>query len=145
MHGYIPFCPGGNPLNLVLRQWNLFHIPICLVLSIPFNCCKCIVFKTGIQITKHELFHSHIKMHLSLLDLFRLFKERDDWFSYPFIYFNKWNPCLSLSYTWSLHEKDQDTSPRLFRRSLLVWAIMRSTLPPDKNSLNLSATSSFHF
>ena len=41
-------------------------------------------------------------MHLSLLDVFR---ER------PSTYSNKWNPYLTISFTWSLHEKDQARYP----------------------------------
>ena len=104
---YIAFSPGGSPINIVLRQWKPFHIP-SLVRSIPFNCCKCTFSKTWIKIAKHELFHSHIKMHLSLLDLFR---ERNDWFPDLSTYSNKWNPYLTISFTWSLHEKDQARYP----------------------------------
>ena len=83
--------PKVQPLNLLStifwKKWYPFHIP-CLEFY-PFNYRKCTVLKVWINHKTRmfsRLFHSH-KMHM--LAHLGLFTDRNDRFSYHFIYFVK--------------------------------------------------------
>ena len=65
------------------------------------NCCKCIVFRIWMWITKPERFFDFFTtIQLNLSTLLCIVTDRNDKFPYPFIHFNWWNP--TLSYTWRL-------------------------------------------
>ena len=72
-----PFWQQRWPFHICIPsndKWYPFHIPSLERLCIPFNCCKCTVFKIWINHktrTSSQLFHSHKIHFLVLLQLFR--------------------------------------------------------------------------
>ena len=83
---YIHFWQQRCPFRIPsINNWNGTPFTCSLALCIPFNCCKCTIWIwiNHKSTSFSRLFHSH-KMHL--LALLGLFTDRNDRFSYPFIY-----------------------------------------------------------
>ena len=87
----------ARPLTLLYTIFDRKGTPLLyLLLTYPFNYRKCKNHKTR---AFPWLFHSS-KMHLFALS--GLLTNRKDRFSYPFIYFNNWNP---YPFIYHRHEK----------------------------------------